>query len=91
MNRGERGFLREAIEAWRCSASLLRALCGEMENVRSPGSRSALILRKKRAHSHSRPTFPVCTLGLNRVSPSRCRRMFRFTDLRSIRSWRIAD
>ncbi len=46
MNRSKRGLLRGAIEAWRCSASVLRAGCGEMENVRSPASRSALILRK---------------------------------------------
>ncbi len=47
MNRSKRGPLRGAIEAWRCSESLLRARCGEMENVRFTASRSALILRKK--------------------------------------------
>src|SRR5580658_3571531 len=54
-NRSERGLLRGAIEAWRCSASLLRALCGETENVRSPASRAAFILEKTRTFSQSAP------------------------------------
>ncbi len=68
MNHSERGLLRGAIEAWRCAASLRRALRGELENVRSTVRRLALILGKKRVHSHSRPTLPVCALRLNRVS-----------------------
>jgi hypothetical protein len=65
MNLNERALLRGAIEAWRCSASLLRALYGKKENIRSPASRATLTLRKKlRVHSLGRDvsfTFAFCS------------------------------
>jgi hypothetical protein len=81
---------------YRSSTSLLRLLCGEKENVRYSANRAALAVRKKlRVHFHS-PTFQVstaiCTLRLDYVSPPRSlARFVSFVDLRSTRSWRIAD
>jgi hypothetical protein len=55
---------------YRSSTSLLRVLCGERGDVRSPADRGTLAVRKEiRVRSHS-PTFQVCsaicTLRLNR-------------------------
>src|SRR5208283_3113447 len=80
---------------FRSSTSLLRVLCGKKENVRSPTSRAPLVVRRPlRVHSHS-PTFPGlhCDLHFETQScfTSLAGRYVSFTDLRSIRPWRIAD
>ena len=91
MNLSERSLLRVVQELHKSASPH----GGERDNVRSPADRATLVVRKKiRVRSHS-PTFHVCTaictLRLNHVSPRSLARYVSFTNLRSIRPWRIAD